>query len=477
LKIASGTSLAAAMDGLLQIPRWRITSVVLAAILLAMPLTAGDRHVYAALSFPQIAILTCMGLAAGWIALDRMAAFHVSMAGMVLIVLALAVGCWFAGRLDPFRGFGYSRGVGTILAVSIVFGGLVRGATDGRRSAASLVALASAMSWLAYDIPRLRFQPLRDIHLYLGAGSTAVDGASPYLAAPITSIAVLDRLPFVYPPITIPLFEVLASIPRPLADAIWTAGSIVAVLAAFWLLGVRGRWLLVLLAWPAPAVGIAVGNVASFTFLLYVAGFRVGAFLILSGSFKLQSTIPALWLVRERRWREIAAGVGIIAVLAVAAVPLVGLQAWVDWFNGLRYFQESVSAFPSIGGLNLARWMGSPVALAATVVAIGFALLGRGRNGLARFGFASIVASPTLSLHGLSPLLAGALILGPELLWFFLGLGPWYGHQSAWLSIALVGSALLIARGDDLRLPIDLSPSRADVHPAGRTGQVWPDRP
>jgi hypothetical protein len=361
--------------------------------------------------------------------------------------------------------------------VSIVFGGLVRGATDGRRSAASLVALASAMSWLAYDIPRLRFQPLRDIHLYLGAGSTAVDGASPYLAAPITSIAVLDRLPFVYPPITIPLFEVLASIPRPLADAIWTAGSIVAVIAAFWLLGVRGRWLLVLLAWPAPAVGIAVGNVASFTFLLYVAGFRVGAFLILSGSFKLQSTIPALWLVRERRWREIAAGVGIIAVLAVAAVPLVGLQAWVDWFNGLRYFQESVSAFPSIGGLNLARLMGSPFALAATVVAIGFALLGRGRNGLARFGFASIVASPTLSLHGLSPLLAGALILGPELLWFFLGLGPWYGHQSAWLSIALVGSALLIARGDDLRLPIDLSPSRADVHPAGRTGQVWPDRP
>ena len=80
------------------------------------------------------------------------------------------------------------------------------------------------------------------------------------------------------------------------------------MVSAFWLLGVRGRWLLVLIAWPATAVGLAVGNVASFTFLLYVLGFRLGAALVLSGIFKVQSIIPGLWLIRERRWRELALG-------------------------------------------------------------------------------------------------------------------------------------------------------------------------
>jgi hypothetical protein len=344
---------------------------------------------------------------------------------------------------------------------------------------ASLIAIAAATSWLTYDFARLPNQPLRDIHLYLGAGATALRGASPYLTAPIAANTELEKLPFVYPPLTVPLFELLATIPRPLADAIWACGSIAAVVAAMWLLGIRGRWLLVLLAWPPVALGIAVGNVASFTFFLYVAGFRVGAALVLSGIFKLQSTIPALWLIREEKWRSIAAGVGIVAILALIAVPLVGLHAWVDWLNGLRYFQESLSAHPKIEGLSLARRLGPTVAFAAVVLAIAFGLLGRGRNGLARFGIASVVASPTLYFHGFTPLLAGALSLGPELLWFFLGIGDWswHGLQSAWLAIVMVGVALLVARGFDLRPPADLSPSRADVHPAGRTGQVWPDRP
>jgi hypothetical protein len=429
------------------------------------------------LTVAQVEVFALLGVVLGWLVLDRLAALGVPIVGIVLVIGAIMAGGVLVASVDVLQGFGITHAMDLILAVSFVFGGFVRGVTDGRRSMASIVAIAAVTSWLTYDIPRLPYQPLRDIHLYLGAGATALSGASPYLTAPVTSVANPDKLPFVYPPFTIPLFELLASLPQPIADGIWVGGSVAAVIAAFWLLGIRGRWLVVLLAWPAPAVGIAVGNVASYTFLLFVLGFRFGAAIILSGAFKVQSVIPTLWLIRQRRWREIVIGIAILAVAALVSIPIVGLQTWSDWPNGLRFFQESLHSFAGIEGLSLARRFGPTLVLVITIVAVGLALLGHGRNGLARFGLASIVGSPTLYLHGLSPLLPGALFLGPELLWFFLGLGPWaVGRiQSAWLAMALVLVALLVARRDDLRLPTDLSPARADLHPAARTGQVWPD--
>jgi hypothetical protein len=442
-----------------------------------MPLAAVPLPESGGLSFSQVEIAAIIGLAAGWIALDRLSSLRVGLwaiAGAVLAMLLAGLAfAWLASGLVDLH-LGRTRAA--TIAISFLVGGLVRGAAADRRSMASLVALAGATSWLTYDMARLPYRPLRDLELYLEAGSTALHGTLPYLRAPLPPGPAAPDLPFVYPPPTIPIFELLASIPRPVAETIWVVGSVAAVVAALWLLGVRGRWLLVLLAWPPLAVGLAVGNVASFTFLLFVAGFRFGALLILGGMFKPQSTIPALWLVRERRWRSIAVGIGILASVALVALPFTGLEAWPAWLNALWSFQASVAAFPSIEGLALVRGVGTSLALVVTVVAIGLAFIGRGRNGIARFGLASILASPTLYLHGLSPLLPGALFLGPELLWFVLGLGPWWiGFQSAWLAVAVVGLALLLARDGELRLPADLSPARADVHPLGRLGQVWPD--
>ena len=334
------------------------------------------------------------------------------------------------------------------------------------------MAIAAVATWLTFDVWHLPDSPLRDFHLYLEAGTTAIAGGSPYLSAPITSIAYRVGLPFVYPPFTIPLFELLASVPRLISDTLWVAGSIAAVLAAFWLLGVRGRWLVVLVAWPVVAQGIAVGNVASFTFFLYALGFRVGAAIVLSGMFKIQSMIPAIWLIAERRWRELIAGIVIIAAIAAISLPVVGLHTWLAWPDGLLHFQESLARFPVLESKSLVRRVGPVLALVISLGAIGFALMTRGRNALARYGLASVIASPTLYLHGLSPLLAGILILGPELLWFTLGAGPW--KFGAWVTMAVVGLALIRVRGDDLRIPNDLSRARADLHPAGRVGQVWP---
>jgi hypothetical protein len=340
-----------------------------------------------------------------------------------------------------------------------------------------MVVIAAACSWLTWDFWRLHAVPLRDFHLYLGAGATALGGTSPYLTTPLATYPPVDQLPFVYPPFTIPLFELLASIPRPVANSLWVVASTAAVMAGLWLLGVRGRWLLVLLAWPPAAEGIVSGNVATFAFFLFVLGFRYGAALVLSGAFKVQSLIPSVWLLRERRWRDIAIGVGVVAIIALISVPIVGPHVWWDWPAALRAFQESNREFPGLMGHSLQRRLGD-AAFVIAALAVGFGLLRRGRNGLARLGAASVVASPTLYLHGLLPALAGALVLGPELLWFVLAVGPWpigFGIQTPWLTLVLVGLALVVSRGNDLLLPGDLSPARRDVHPVGASRQVWPD--
>jgi hypothetical protein len=459
-------NIASALERASVVPRWRLTSVALAGVLVAMPVPYWGTHAFGSLSVASVEVLALLGLVAGWVLLDHLHAMRTPAGVAALASVAIAVG---GGVVWSW--FGLGQGVATVLAVSFVFGGLVRG-RESVRSATSLVAIAAVTTWLTFDFWHLPDGPLRDFHLYLEAGTTALAGGSPYLTAPITSITNRVGLPFVYPPFTIPLFELLATVPPLISDALWVGGSIAAVVAAFWLLGVRGRWLVVLVSWPVVAQGIAVGNVASLTFFMYALGFRVGAAIVLSGMFKVQSMIPAIWLVAERRWRQLMAGIGIIALIAAVSLPIVGLHTWLAWPDGLRNFQESVARFPVLESKSIARLIGPVLAVVISVGAIGFALLTRGRNALARYGLASVIASPTLYLHGLSPLLAGMLILGPELLWFTLGVGPW--KLGSWISMAVVGLALLRVSGSDLRSPSDLSRERADLHPAGRFGQVWP---
>jgi hypothetical protein len=472
VRIGSRDAVLTAATRLSALPRMPASSVVLAGILVGV-LWTNRGSGYHGLTYTGLLIVVFAGLAIGWIVLDRLAALPIPPPMIALLVTAVA----FSGWLVATVGFcGSEQAAASSLAIGAALGGLIRGITDARRSMASFVALATAAAWLVYEIPYLPFQPVRDFHLYLGAGATALGGGSPYLTQPLTAIPALVQLPFVYPPLTIPLFELLASLPGALADGLWEVSSVAAVIGGLWLLGVRGRWLVVLLAWPPLALGIAVGNVASFMFLLYAAGFRFGAALLLSGIFKVQAMIPTLWLVRERRWRELAAGVAVVVGLALLSVPVVGVHTWLAWPTGLQAFAMSAVNIPDLQANALAHWQGPLVALAITVALIVFALVGRGRNSLARFGLASIVGSPTLYLHGLSPLLAGALVLGPELLWFFLGLGTRgiaFGTTSIWFAMAVVGLTLLVA-SDGLDLPRDLTPSRADLHPLGRSGQVWP---
>lgn len=174
---------APALDRVSMVPRWRLTSVALAAALLAMPVPYWSTRAFGSLSVVHVEVLALLGLVAGWVLLDRLRSMRTPAGWSALAGVAIAVGGWLV-----WSWLGLGQGVGTVLAVSFVFGGLVRG-RESVRSVTSLVVIAAVTTWLTFDFSRLPDLPLRDFHLYLGAGATALAGGSPYLTATITSTA------------------------------------------------------------------------------------------------------------------------------------------------------------------------------------------------------------------------------------------------------------------------------------------------
>ena len=253
--------------------------------------------------------------------------------------------------------------------------------------------------------------------------------------------------------------------------------SAVAVLIGLLLIGVRGRWIVVLVAWPVFAVGLSVGNVFGFGFLCFALGYRFAAALVVGAVFKLQSGIPALWALRERRYKEVALGIGLIVLLIIATIPLTGWAVWGEWALALGYFEETLDRYPTLRGVSLTQYAPTAVVLLVGVGAIGVALLRGGRNGLARFGLASIVASPTLYAHGFSVLLPGAMTLRPDVIWFVFAIVPWTAwlvpFPAAWLAVVIVAVALIRSSGDDLSTPLGVSDGAGDLHPGGVGNHVW----
>jgi len=421
------------------------------------------------LSYSALELLALSGVVLGWLLTDRMPAIGRS--------------SWFViGMFVLFLVVGYHLAITGAAGVDIIVlgasaGSMVRGGRRRSRDPAVLVALAAMATWITYDVPNVLYRPMRDLHTYLAAAGDALAGHSAYLQGPLTAPPDWDRNPFVYPPFTLPLFEILARLPLLAVEVGWLATSAAAVLFGLRLIGVRGRWVVALLAWPVFAIGLSVGNVAGFGFLCLALGYRFAALLVVGGVFKLPSGIPGIWGLRERRYREVALGIAVVAVLVIVTIPLTGWGAWGEWARALGYFEQTLDRY-DMRGPSLAGSLPTAVAMIVSVLAIGMALLRRGRNGLARFGLASIAVSPTLYLHGFAPLLPGAMTLRPDVFWFVLAVVPWDAWglpvSGGWVAVAIVAAALLRSSGDALSGPGDLSQAAADLHPAGADGQVWP---
>ena len=329
-----------------------------------------------------------------------------------------------------------------------------------------ILVVGIVASWCLYDLWFWgQTRQLYDLDVYLGSAARWLAGGQPYMTAPATTWPSSPGSDFfLYPPPLLPVFGVLSRLPHGFVSVAWVALLVACAYKSYRILGLPRVWSLALLLFPPVAIGFESGNVASLTFLLFAAGIRAGGTLVVDGLFKTQTGLPALWLIRQRRWRGILAGTAIVVAIAIATLPLVGLQSWQDWWAGLGYRAASQSAVPALYGYSYAKeYPGWAFALIAAGLVV-LALLFRGRRGLAALGLASIFASPALWPHGFVFALPALLMLeNGAAVWLVLGAGAvgpnmWHLFNVAWI-------AVLAAR----RLP------SGALHPLAGTDGPWPN--
>ena len=348
-------------------------------------------------------------------------------------------------------------------------GALIARKTVVRPASLALVALVVAL-WLIVDVQGLAASPrLYDFQVYLGAGVRANAGEPVYLDRVLTALPTsVDQDPFLYPPPLIVPFRLLATLPADVIGSGWQVLLVAAGAAGLRLLGLAWIWVLLLLLWPPQVLGVQSGNIANLAFLAFAAGYRHGWTLPLGAFLKIQTAIPALWLVRERRWRALAIGAGLGLGAVLLTMPFTGFQAWPDWLAGLFYRQQSQEAVPKLYGLSLAAYLPAVAFLAVAVVSTVLALIPTGRRGLAALGLASIIAAPSLWPHGFTIALPAALATGSGwVLWLALGLGT----QPLGLWPLFVVGAVAVGRDWD-RARIEGDPT----HPLNGSGGPWTGR-
>ncbi|HEY6057669.1 MAG TPA: glycosyltransferase family 87 protein, partial [Candidatus Limnocylindrales bacterium] len=352
--------------------------------------------------------------------------------------------------------------------------GLVR-LVRGRLGPTGMLASAALAGMLVTDLTMFWTQDLRDLHLYLKAGANYLDGNRVYLDRLITERpADLTDYPFLYPPLTLPFFAVLAELPRSLVDGAWVIASGGLAIGGLRAIGLPWRWCAAALVWPPFAQGLYVGNVAMPVFALFAAAPWLGLGLVVAAIFKLYSGIGALWLVRERHLGALVAGVLVTIGLVVTTLPLTGIDRWLEWLSGLGWYSRSQPLLPGfLYGIGLPRYVPAPVGVAAGLLVLAAAIRARGHVGLARVGVATVAASPSLFPHGLLVVVPSLVTLPPMAFWLAIGITSVAPGLAWWAAIGL-----LIASWLPLQSPSPAQRRRDDdLHPLGSSRTPWPTAP
>ena len=335
-----------------------------------------------------------------------------------------------------------------------------------------VLAVVAVVAMVLSDVT-MAWQPLRDLGIYLKAGDHFRDGTAVYMQTPLT-VQPIDRTnyPFLYPPCTLPFFGALSLLPVAVAQALWLVGSLGLGLLALRLIGLPGRWLVPALLWPPLFQGLWVGNVAVPVLALYALGPWLGAGLVAAAVFKPYTGLAALWLVRERRWAQIAAGIGGLAALAAVTVPLTGPNAWGDWLHGLTVYQTSQDSLPGLYGFGLPRFVPFAVYAALALLALAAALKTRGIESLARLGTATVVASPSLFGHGLLAAVPSMLSLRSAWLWLAIGFLSTPDGLAWWPAVIVIATSWAVPAMR--RAPATASSESEALHPLGTACRPWP---
>jgi hypothetical protein len=364
-----------------------------------------------------------------------------------------------------------------LVAVGLVLGPLV--ILRRRLEPVLVLAVMAIVGWVLVDLTFLEGRALRDLDLYAKAGLHFRLGQPVYLDH-LVSARPTDPTdyPFVYPPPSLPIAGALSILPAGALRIAWLVGSTGAALLGLHRIGLRGWWLVAFLAWPPIAEGIYVGNVAIVLFLLFALAPWSGVGLVVGPLLKPASAVLGLWLVVERRWREIGLGLLIVIGLVLASLAVAGIEPWPAWLAGLGWYARSQPEVPAtFYGIALLRYLPALVVGLIGIGLLGLALLVRGRALLARLGVVSVLISPSLYAHGFSVALPALLELRAGAVWAALAfmaapIGP------TWLialAVVLVGWGLPgLRRGQGTPRH---SSAEDSLHPLRGAKGPWPQAP
>ena len=406
------------------------------------------------------------------------------MGGWLLVAFLAADLLNVTTHTDIPNGSGVRYGVVWLVAaaVALLVASLLAGhfrPTTPRLRPVEALAIVAVIAMVMTDVT-MAWQPMRDLGIYLKAGQHFLAGSPVYMHSVVTVQPVdLTEYPYLYPPFTLPIFGALSLLPVPLVQAVWLGGSLcLAFLALRWM-GLPVRWAALAVVWPPLFQGLWVGNVAVPALALFALAPWLGAGLALGAAFKSYTGIATLWLIKERRWVQVIVGFGALVAFAVATVPFTGVDLWRQWFDGLRIYQSSQASLPSLYGFGLPRYFPYAVYIALAVVAIVAAFVARGRESLARFGTATIVASPSLFGHGLLVAVPSLLSLRSPWLWLAIGLLSVPSGLQWLLAVGVVAISWVVpAMCRPTMVPATATVPPAEVtdrlHPLGAAGVEWP---
>ena len=307
------------------------------------------------------------------------------------------------------------------------------------------------------------YPPFVDIEIPLRAAERWLSGGEPYLASSFLAPPGYE-LPFLYPPLVLPFVAPLTLLPRELVWAGWLAVCTGAALFTVRRLGVPWPVAPLVLLWPPFTEAILGGNiqlllVGAFVALWFGRPARPWALATRDPALAnrpavvdgvLGAAMPAFKISQPHAWvallrqrpRAALAGLGFFAMLAVAALPLVGVGTWVAWVEQLR--RAADPAWP-IAGASLTAGLPAIVGLVvAAATALACLVVPLARLG-SWTGLLTVVGSPSLRIFGVLFALPAMLTIRREAALIAAALIASYTLEGLWVGLAVVLGTLLAA--------------------------------
>jgi hypothetical protein len=289
-------------------------------------------------------------------------------------------------------------------------------------------ALTHSLAFWATVVPvalvisnALNHQLAFDVHyVFVPAAHDVLHGASPYRG--ITSWAVRNGIPYLYPPLGAYLFAPLTLLPSVAAGVLATALVVACVPATLLVLGVRDwRCHLIAFLWLPVIAGIQSANLTLPMMLGLAVVWRYrdrkAVVALVTGlliALKLFFWPLLVWLVATRRYRAAAIGAAASAVLVFvpwAGIGFAGLHAYPRLLSTVARREGADSySVAALTHLFTSSWTAAVAVESVVGVALLFLVLAVGRRGRERDAFALaivaiLVLTPLLEMHYLALLL------------------------------------------------------------------------